>query len=80
MKISQPHRGVMSVAKEKEKHFKRCRCAMSIEDRGAKEQWNKGAMEQGSKKGKTNTEQGNKEQGSKKGITNTEQGSNGTRK
>ena len=61
----------MSVAKEREKHFKRRRCAMSIEDQRTKEQRNK---EHGSKKGIPNTEQGNKEHGSKKGIPNTEQG------
>ncbi len=42
-KISQPHRGVMSVAKEKAKHYKRRRCAMSIEEQGAREQRSKGA-------------------------------------
>jgi len=37
----------MSVAKEKEKHYKRRRCAMSTEDHGTGEQGNK---EHGSKK------------------------------
>jgi len=58
-KISQPHQGVMSVAKEKAKHYKRRRCAMSTEDQGAREQRSKGTREQGAK------EQGAKEQGSK---------------